>query len=56
VPQIQGVAAKTAAVAKQQQDGKTSKAQLKEKQAAIINLLRHSEEKIPRSFGEAPRP
>jgi len=45
VPQTQGVAAKTAAVAKQQQDGKASKAQLKEKQVAIINLLRHPEEK-----------
>jgi len=38
--------AKTAAVAKQQQDGKASKAQLKEKQVAIINLLRHPQEKI----------
>jgi hypothetical protein len=47
VPQIQGAAAKAAAVAKQQQDGKASKAQLKEKQVAIINLLRHPEEKIP---------
>jgi hypothetical protein len=54
VPQNQGAAAKAAAVAKQQQDGKASKAQLKEKQVAIINLLRHPEEKIPRSFGEAP--
>jgi hypothetical protein len=53
VPQIQGAAAKAAAVAKQQQDGKASKAQRKEKQVAIINLLRHPEEKIPRSFGEA---
>jgi hypothetical protein len=50
VPQTQGAAAKAAAVAKQQQDGKASKAQLKEKQVAIINLLRHPEEKIPRSF------
>jgi len=45
VPQNQGAAAKAAAVAKQQQDGKASKAQLKEKQVAIINLLRHPEEK-----------
>jgi hypothetical protein len=45
VPQIQEAAAKAAAVAKQQQDGKASKAQLKEKQVAIINLLRHPEEK-----------
>jgi hypothetical protein len=54
VPQIQRAAVKAAAVAKQQQDGKASKAQLKEKQVAIINPLRHPEEKIPRSFGEAP--
>jgi hypothetical protein len=45
VPQIQEAAAKAAAVAKQQQDGKASRAQLKEKQGAIINLLRHPEEK-----------
>jgi hypothetical protein len=54
VPQIQEAAAKAAAVAKQQQDGKASKAQLKEKQVAIINLLRHSEEKIPRSCSIRP--
>jgi hypothetical protein len=49
VPRIQGAAAKAAAMAKQQQDEKASKAQLKEKQVAIINLLRHPEEKILRS-------
>jgi hypothetical protein len=54
VPQIQGAAAKAAAVAKQQQDGKASKAQLKEKQVAIINLLRHPEEKILRSCSIRP--
>lgn len=32
-------------MAKQQQDGKTSKAQREEKQRAIINLLRHPGEK-----------
>jgi hypothetical protein len=41
-------------MAEQQQDGQASKAQRKEKQVAIINLLRHPEEKIPRSFGETP--
>ena len=54
VPQIQGTAAKAAAAAKQQQDGKASKAQLKEKQVAIINLLRHPGEKIPRSCSIRP--
>jgi len=33
-------------MAKQQQDEKASRAQLKEKQVAIINLLRHPQEKI----------
>ena len=45
MPQTQGAAAKASAVAKQQQDGKASKAQLNETQVAIINLLRHPEEK-----------
>jgi len=45
VPQTQGAAAKAAAVAKQQQDGKASKAQLKKNQLAIINPLRHPKKK-----------
>lgn len=44
MPQNQEAAAKTVAVAKQQQDGKVSKAQLKQKQVAMVNLLRHPEE------------